>query len=292
LRQVFSDPEMFTVHPPITAHANFGDEGAANHSRICSDYGEAGVGVFVYGNEHAEGRFPVRQRIEASRAVARQHGVTERSIFLQQNPAAIDAGAFHNDVVAVANGPVLFYHEQAFETESEQQAFALLTEQCPDFNPICVPQSDVSMDEAIRTYLFNSQLLASNDGNMSEMVLLAPIECSESESVMTYLQKLSRDEAQPIRDVMFVDVRQSMSNGGGPACLRLRVALSEAELAAVDDRFLATDTKLDALEGWISEFYRESLSAEDLGSPEFMEECFRALKALEVTLDLECFYPF
>jgi succinylarginine dihydrolase len=292
LRQVFADADKFQVHPPLTAHTMFGDEGAANHSRLALSYGEKGIGLFVYGDPGKAERYPVRQRLQASIAVARQHGVVETSLFLQQNPVAIDAGAFHNDVVAVANGPILFHHELAFEKQSEETAFAALRSAVPGFKNICVPDSAVSLAEAIQTYLFNSQLLASPNGDLDEMVLLAPVECAESDAVMAYLQDLSRDETQPIRDVMFVDVRQSMSNGGGPACLRLRVLLSEAELNAVDDRFLATEAKLDALEDWIRQFYRENLNPEDLRSPEFMGEALRTFKALEVVLGLEGFYPF
>ncbi len=291
LKQIFADAECFVVHAPITAHQKLGDEGAANHNRLAVAYGEPGAHVYVYGDDEAEGNFPVRQRLLASEAVARQHGTLPDSIFLQQNPVAIEAGAFHNDVVAVANGPVLFHHELAFEPASQALAFGQLA-QGGNFSPVCVPDSEVSLADAIQSYLFNSQLLASASGDMTEMVLLAPTECSENEAVMAYLQKLSRDERQPIRDVMFADVRQSMSNGGGPACLRLRVVLTEAELAAVDDRFLATDSKLDDLENWVQQFYRETLSPDDLKSPEFMDECYRALKALEVVLGIEGFYPF
>ena len=292
LRQVFADSERFQIHPPVTGHQMFGDEGAANHSRICESYGHKGIGVFVYGDPTAAGGNPVRQRLQASLAVARQHGVSENSIFLQQNPIAIEGGAFHNDVVAVANGPVLFHHELAFEKASETLAFSALKSSIPGFTNVCVPESAVSLDEAIRSYLFNSQLLASPGGEMDEMVLLAPMECSESDAVMNYLQDLSRDENQPIRDVMFVDVRQSMSNGGGPACLRLRVALTESELAAVDERFIATESKLDDLEDWVNQFYRANLDPADLQSPEFMSEALRTLKALEVVLGIEGFYPF
>lgn len=293
LQQVFSDPGRFEIHGPIAAHPTFGDEGAANHSRLCMNYGGKGVGLFVHGDgEQMPVNFPARQTLQASRGVARQHGVMSSSVFLQQNPAAIDGGAFHNDVVAVANGPVLFYHESAFEPAARDIAFAQLTEAVEGFRPICVPASAVSLEDAIRSYLFNSQLLASPEGDMSEMVLIAPLECQETESVQKFLMALSRDSSQPIRDVVFVDVRQSMSNGGGPACLRLRVALSEDELQAVDQRFMATEPVLDNLEQWVSDFYREDLSPKDLMDPQFMAESMRTLKALEVVLGLEGYYAF
>ena len=293
LQQVFSDPKRFEVHAPITAHPAFGDEGAANHSRLCASYDSQGIGLFVHGDgEHMPSKFPARQTLQASHGVARQHGVLATSVFLQQNPEAIDGGAFHNDVVAVANGPVLFYHESAFELAARELAFAQLVKSVPDFRPILVPASAVSLEDAIRSYLFNSQLLASPEGNMDEMVLIAPMECQETDSVREYLLTLSRDHSQPIRDVVFVDVRQSMSNGGGPACLRLRVALTEQEFEAVDQRFIATESVLDNLEQWVNKFYRDDLSPLDLQDPTFMDECQRTLKALEVVLGLEGFYAF
>lgn len=297
LSTVFADTDHFEIHGPITGHPAFGDEGAANHNRLCSAYGDKGVGLFVHGDaasreEQAPTRFPARQMLEASRAVARQHGVTDDSIFLQQNPAAIDGGAFHNDVVAVSNGPVLFYHETAFLPAAANHAFAQIKTKVPNFEPVCVPVTAVSLDDAIRSYLFNGQLLASPNGEMTEMTLVAPLECQEVDSVRLYLQSLSRDESQPIRDVVFVDVRQSMSNGGGPACLRLRVVLNEAELAAVDQRFIATDSVLDELEEWVNSFYRDEVRPPDLKDPAFMEESMRALKALEVAIGVPGFYPF
>jgi succinylarginine dihydrolase len=293
LRQVFADADKFTVHPPLTAHPQFGDEGAANHNRLTSAYGATGIGVFVYGNgEPAPQVYPARQTLAASRAVARQHGVAEQSLFLKQNPDAIDAGAFHNDVVAVANGPVLFFHEQAFNRESEVAALARLEAAVPGFTPIRVPADQVSLADAIGSYLFNSQLLAAPNGDMAEMTLVAPMECAENPAVRDYLEALSRDQQQPIRDVVFVDVRQSMANGGGPACLRLRVVLTEAELAAVDQRFMANNHTLDQLEAWVEDFYRDDLAPEDLSDPAFMDEAYRALKALEVVLGIEGFYAF
>ena len=291
LNQVFADTDYFAVHPPLMVHAKFGDEGAANHNRICSDYGEQGVGLFVYGDGQAV-KFPARQTYLASQAVARQHGVLDRSVFLKQSAAAIDAGAFHNDVVAVANGPVLFFHESAYEQKDFQVAAEQIRKYVPDFKPLCVPASKVSLEDAISSYLFNSQLVATPTGDVSDMTLIAPVECQQNPAVLDYLQQLSRDNSQPIRDVVFVDVRQSMSNGGGPACLRLRVQLSEEELAHVDQRFIVDTQVLEMLTQWVSDFYRDELAPADLLDPGFMDECFRALKALEVILDINGYYAF
>lgn len=110
LRLAFADPG-FVVHDPIPAP--FGDEGAANHMRLTSTHGDAGIEIFVYGE--AGGPFPARQHREASEAVARAHRLDPaRTLLVEQSPEAIAAGAFHNDVVAVANERTLFAHEQAF----------------------------------------------------------------------------------------------------------------------------------------------------------------------------------
>ncbi|ASP37287.1 N-succinylarginine dihydrolase [Bacterioplanes sanyensis] len=292
LQRIFHNPAVFSVHPALPATGAFADEGAANHGRLCSEHGQPGTGLFVWGRQRggdtSDLNFPARQTLEASQAIARQHGV-KQAVFLQQNAAAINAGAFHNDVVAVANGPVLFYHEQAYEAESQQAAFAQLRE-LGEFVPVCVPTAEVSLDEAIRSYLFNSQLLSGPDGDMSRMTLIAPTECQEVEAVAQYLQRLTADDSQPIRHVEFVDVRQSMSNGGGPACLRLRVLLSEKELEAVNPAFMLTEEKIDALQQWVRDHYRDSLHPLELLEPEFMHECHKAMVSLQQWLGCQDLY--
>jgi len=293
LRLIFSDNDHFKVHDALIGGPAFGDEGAANHSRLCESYGSEGVGLFVYGqakmqgNDLAPKNFPARQSLSASMAAARQHGV--RGVFLQQNPDIIDAGAFHNDVVAVANGPVLFHHESAFIKSDLNEALDQLNARLK-IQTIEVPEIAVSTQDAISSYLFNSQLLASPSGSFDDMHLIAPAECRETPSVHAYLQKLVKDKCQPIRHVTYVDVRQSMSNGGGPACLRLRVVLTEDELAAVRSGFILDEERLRLLEALVEKHYRESLLPEDLADPEFMTECYRALESLSKLFDLNDFY--
>ncbi|MFN4055028.1 MAG: N-succinylarginine dihydrolase, partial [Alishewanella aestuarii] len=121
LRAMFSDQRHFAHHQHLPDNDHFGDEGAANHTRLCSDYAKAGVEIFVYGrhafdsSKPAPSKYPARQTLEACQAVARLHGLSEHgTVYLQQNPAVIDQGVFHNDVIAVGNRNVLFYHQQAF----------------------------------------------------------------------------------------------------------------------------------------------------------------------------------
>ena len=269
----FGDTKHFAVHDAVPP--TFGDEGAANHMRLCESHDAPGVEVFVYGK--TGGRFPARQHEQASRLVARAHGLDPaRTVFIEQNPEAIAAGAFHNDVVAVANGPVLFTHAEAFA--DQQAAYAAIRAAFPALEVVEVPASAVSLAEAIRTYLFNAQLLTLPDGSMA---LIVPEECRESAAVWSWVETMLAGNG-PIRQVIPVDVRQSMANGGGPACLRLRVV---CDPATVDPRFLLDDAKADAIEQVIATYWPEQIDPADLGS-ESLARTVQAARArlLEILL--------
>jgi succinylarginine dihydrolase len=275
LRLAFADESRFAVHAPVPA--TFGDEGAANHMRLCAAHGEPGVEVFVYGTRG--GDFPVRQHVEASRAVARRHGLDpDRTLFVAQSEQAIAAGAFHNDVVAVANETVLFAHEQAFEDRSA--FYAELRRLLPEAEIVEVPAAAVSLEDAIRSYLFNAQLVTLPAGGMA---LILPEEARDTPGVWAWLQDMIAGNG-PIRELFVVDVRQSMANGGGPACLRLRVA---AEPEAVDPRFLADEAKLDRLSALVEAEWPERIEPEDLLDPVLWVRMEGARAALLGTLDLE-----
>lgn len=252
LQVAFCDTRHFAVHGPVPAP--FGDEGAANHMRLADRHDTLGVEIFVYGR--SGGPFPARQHLEASKAVARLHGLdTARTLFVQQSDEAIAAGAFHNDVVAVANERVLFAHEQAF---AEKDAFyTALRDALPSVEIVEVPASAVSLSDAIRSYLFNAQLVTLPTG---EMALVVPTESREVASVWRWLEQMVAGNG-PIRRVIPVDVRQSMANGGGPACLRLRVV---ADPATVDPRFLVDEVRLDAIAAIVREYWPEEIAPDDL----------------------------
>ncbi|MDT8281080.1 MAG: N-succinylarginine dihydrolase, partial [Erythrobacter sp.] len=270
----FGDTQHFAIHDAVPP--SFGDEGAANHMRLCESHAAPGVEVFVYGK--TGGRFPARQHEQASRLVARAHGLDPaRAVFIEQNPAAIEAGAFHNDVVAVANGPVLFTHAEAFA--DQQLAYDAIRTAFPALEVVEVPSSAVSLQEAIRTYLFNAQLLTLPDGSMA---LIVPEECRESTSVWAWAQAMLASNG-PIRQVIPVDVKQSMANGGGPACLRLRVV---CDPATVDPRFLLTEAKADLIERTIAAHWPEQIDPADLGSENLTNSVISARLALLDTLDL------
>jgi len=271
----FADSRHFAVHGPVPP--TFGDEGAANHMRFCEGHGAAGVEVFVYGRPG--GRFPARQHEQASRLVARAHGLDpEKCVFIEQNPAAIEAGAFHNDVVSVANERVLFTHAEAFA--DQQGAYDAIRAAFPALEVVEVPSSAVTLQEAIRTYLFNAQLLTLPDGSMA---LIVPEECRESASVWAYCESMMASNG-PIREVIPVDVRQSMANGGGPACLRLRVV---CDPATVDPRFLLDEAKADRIEEVIGRTWPEQIDPADIGSEALDAQVIAARAALLTVLELE-----
>jgi len=274
LRLAFADTAYFAVHEPVPD--TFGDEGAANHMRMCASHDAGGVEIFVYGLRG--GAFPVRQHVEAGEAVARLHGLDPaRTLFVQQSEAAIAAGAFHNDVVAVANENVLFAHEQAFE---DRDGFhATLKRLLPEAEIVEVPASAVSLADAIRSYLFNAQLVTLPEGGMA---LILPGEARDTPAVWTWLQELVAGNG-PIRRLCVVDVRESMANGGGPACLRLRVV---ADPAHVDPRFLVDETKLDRIADCIAQSWPEQIAPADLADPALWPRIETARRALLDLLDL------
>jgi succinylarginine dihydrolase len=274
LHAAFADDSKFAVHPPVPS--SFGDEGAANHMRLGASHGESGVEVFVYGVRG--GAFPARQHVEASKAIARLNRLDpERTLFVAQSEAAIAAGAFHNDVVAVANENVLFAHEQAFD--DRPGFYAALKRLVPELEIVEVPASVVSLEDAIKSYLFNAQLVTLPEGSMA---LILPEEARETPSVWSWLEQMVAGNGA-IRDLRVVDVRQSMANGGGPACLRLRVV---ADPATIDPRFLVDAAKLDRIAEIIAREWPEQIAPDDLRAPQTWTRIESARQALYKQLDL------
>lgn len=299
LKAMFKDESVFVHHESLPRTPAFGDEGAANHTRFCEDYGHAGLQFFVYGQiafdttAQAPKKFPARQTLEASKAIARLHKLKdEQCVFAQQNPAAIDAGAFHNDVVSVGNKNVLFYHEDAFLASEDTigelgRKFSKLSK--IPFRPVLVPTKKVPLADAVKSYLFNSQLLSLPNGNMC---LVAPQECQETESVRLYTEELVKSPESPIKDILYFDLRQSMQNGGGPACLRLRVALNENEIAKTNKKVLMNDALYSELTTWANKHYRDRLAIADLADPKLVIESRTALDELTKILNLGSVYSF
>ena len=297
LRAIFHDIDHFAVHDALPGTPAFGDEGAANHTRLCKNHGSAAVEMFVYGRTEfdasasAPKKYPARQTLEASQAVARLHGLSaERTVYIQQNPDVIDQGVFHNDVIAVGNGNVLFYHDQAFADEagSLDQLRRAMDGVGAELNTIRVDTGAVSVADAVASYLFNSQLLSKDNGKMA---LVIPQECQENAAVAAYLQGLVAS-GNAVDELIHFDLRQSMRNGGGPACLRLRVALTDAEAAAMHQGVVMTEALYHTLVAWVEKHYRDRLDPSDLADPALAIEVHTALEDLSRILGLPGLYDF
>ena len=294
LKALFSDPKRFVHHAPLPAAEMFGDEGAANHTRFCSGYGDPGVHLFVYGkstvdrNTGAPPRYPARQTLEASQAVARLHGLdSKRLVFAQQSPFAIDAGVFHSDVIAVGNQNVFLFHQQAFVHQGELRR-EIESKAGSELHLIEVAAADITLKDAVATYLFNSQLVTLPGGKMA---LIVPQECRDSIPIWAYLQQLV-DDHEVIERIEVVDVRQSMENGGGPACLRLRIVLTDDEIRSINRFTLFDDDLFQRLNAWIDRHYRDQLHEADLGDPLLLDESRAALDELTQLLRLGSLYSF
>jgi succinylarginine dihydrolase len=293
LRRLFPDEAHFAVHDPLPAQPHFADEGAANHVRLCAEHGAPGVNLFVWGRkawERWDGKFPARQTREAFDAIERRHGAA-RAVFPQQGRAAIEGGAFHNDVVCVGTRECLLFHERAFEDRAgmERQVRAAARGL---FEPafVEISEADLPMADLVASYLFNSQLLALPGED--RLVLLAPAETRDNPRAYAVAESLASSNG-PIGRVEYVDVRQSMRNGGGPACLRLRVVLTDAELAAANPAQRFAPDLHAALADWVTRRYRDRLAPADLADPLLLTESREALDELARILDLgDNFYPF
>lgn len=295
LQAIFRDEKHFAHHQPLPLGDHFGDEGAANHTRFCNEYNSAGVEFFVYGKFAFDNskpfpqKFPARQTFEASQAIARLHQLNAaKTVYAQQHPDVIDAGVFHNDVISVGNQDCLFYHENAFL--NTQQVLDDLQSAFGDtpLHFVKVPVAQVSVEDAVNSYLFNSQLVTLSPGHMA---IIAPSECHENNNVRQYLEQVVELD-NPIKEVKIYDVKQSMRNGGGPACLRQRVVLNETEMKAVNQSVLINDDLYTTLCAWVEKHYRDSMSESDLADPQLLVESRTALDELTQILNLGSVYPF
>ena len=270
LRHIFPEPH-FAHHAPLPGHAAFSDEGAANHMRLAPSHGEAGADVFVYGG--ASTRYPARQSRAAFEAVVRLHGLAhERTVFLEQRAEAIDAGVFHNDVIAMSNGPLMIYHEKAYTALDPRLA---------RFACAMITDKELPLADAVSTYFFNSQLVSLPGGGMA---VIAPRECEENRHSKATFDRLLREGH--VTHVYYLDVRESMKNGGGPACLRLRVPMTSAALAAVHPHVILDNSLYGTLCRWIENHYRDKIAPDDLRDVALAEESANAFAELSNILKM------
>ena len=296
-RAIFADAERFVVHNPLPSTSQWSDEGAANHSRLATSHGTVhlfGWGRRAFGSSASISasteRFIARQTFEASAAVARLHELHAGvPLPWQQDPAGIDAGAFHTDVLAVANRSLLLVHERAFVNLGgllDELGDRLGTE----FRACIASNDELPVEAAVRSYPFNSQLLDLPDGSMA---IIAPSESESCAETKRYLDRVVSED-NPVGAVHYTDVNQSMNNGGGPACLRLRVPLTDAEESAITThaRVLIDDALLEELETWVKQHYRDRLTLNDFADPALLTECRTALDELTGILRLGSVYAF
>jgi succinylarginine dihydrolase len=292
LRKIFADERFFRVHDPLPRADPFADEGAANHSRFCAEHGDTGLHLFVFGRDGLRGNlaprtFPARQTHQASEAICRQHGIDpNRVIFAQQNPATIDAGVFHNDVIATANRDIFFYHELAYVDTPRVintlcEKFEVLTGR--SLRLIEVTAQELPLEQVVASYLFNSQIITDSAGHA---VLVAPKECERLPRVRAYLAGLQQCADCPFKSAVFVDVNQSMRNGGGPACLRLRVVLTDEQLQSIKAKVLLTDDLYNQLRECICAMYPKAVSQQNFRDPGFVQQCRAAVSCISEILEL------
>lgn len=293
LQAIFSNESFFHVHPPLPAAVHLSDEGAANHTRLCDQFGNPGVELFVYGRDAhlvepstTVKRFPERQTLQACQAIARRHHLRpEATLFVPQSREAIDAGVFHNDVISVGHRNTLLYHQQAFaegeaSVRSISERYHAITG--TSLNCVQVTSKELSLDEAVSTYLFNSQLIT-RPGADDDLIMLCPTDCEQNENARACLDRLVADD-NPIREVHYLDLRQSMNNGGGPACLRLRVAMTPHQIRAMHQGIRFNDDLFSQLVSWVEKHYRDELKLEDLRDPHLVDESRAALDELSTIL--------
>lgn len=283
LRKVFADESRFVVHAPLPSGEQFADEGAANHIRLASEAGA--FHVFGWGRHGFEANpagpklHPARQTREASVALSRLLGVAKFGLF-QQDPRGIDGGAFHTDVLACGTGALLLCHELAFVDVDAR--IAELEAALGKTLVTCVArEAELCLAEAVRTYVFNSQLVEHAGG----IALLAPKE-ADSGPARAFLDRV------PVNELHFVEVNASMKNGGGPACLRLSVIMSDDERNALGARVLVDDDLDEKLVAWVERHYRDRLAQDDLRDPSLWSEVKRAFDELSQLLELGSIWDF
>ena len=299
LRSIFANAKHFVVHDALPAGGQFGDEGAANHTRLFTSTAREAVHLFAWGRRAFAGpgspaisaptMYPARQTYESSQALARLLAVKpSAAIFPQQHPLGIDAGAFHTDVLAVGSGRVLLLHELAFAEPCALLA-KLQAQLGESFCPVFASESELPAAHAVAAYPFNSQLLILAEDNYC---VVAPEESREDAYARRFFERVVADPGNPIQAVHYLRLSDSMQNGGGPACLRQRISMTDAERAAVTARVFADDALSNELEAWVGKHYRDRLDANDLRDVKLHREVLTALDELTQILRLGAVYDF
>ncbi len=299
LKAIFPSTTFFTHHPPLPYHPHFLDEGSANHIRFYTDVRYVGVHLFSYGkvgnmgDHYPERKYPPRQTLEAQQAIVRSHRLdSSQVVYAMQTTEALNHGVFHNDIISMGCHDLFIYHELAFRDSD-----IVIPELQEKFTDVCgqplrlleVSNKEISLTEAVKSYFFNSEMIKLPD---SGFVLFCPEQCRTHRNVHQFLEQHLKDPDSPLSDVHYIPLSQSMRNGGGPACLRFPIILTESEINEVHPNIFLTDKLYGYLSEWITTYYRDSLKLEDLADPALVDETQEALNKLTQILDLGHIYDF
>ena len=283
-KKVFHNTKYFTIHPPLPACYELFDEGAANHTRFCMKDSSCGLHLFVWGRSMRAScmpkQYPARQTLEAEEAIVRRHLLDpDRVIFCQQNPSVIDKGVFHNDVIATGHNDLFFVHEDAFV--DTPKILRVLEKKLP-IRACVIARKMLSVEEAVRTYLFNSQIISVND----QTFLIASKEVKKSHGCQKALERL---KSFGVNEVLYVDLDESMKNGGGAACLRLRLIVSDAEWQKILPTVIFTSDLYEELKECVEQYYPEKLCLKDLLDPKVQKQLEKAYKRVYQILKITYF---
>jgi len=282
-REIFPHPSVFSIHPPLPS-SELRDEGAANHTRF-----EGGYHLFVYGDPTGSTpgfeNIPRRQSLAAQKIIAHSAGLHhDKVLYLQQSDQALKAGVFHNDVAAVGFEHTYLCHEQAYhgglnDLEKLQTWYNINHDH--SLNLEMVSKQDLSLDDTVASYLFNTQWLSLKNHTVK---VLTPTQCQQNAHASNAIDQWMHTHQNWTFE--YINLNESMNNGGGPACLRLRLPLTQNELEHVHPGVFLTQKKYEVIRQWIETYYPSHFSLSDVLDPEFRQRQKNALQALYYHLDL------
>ena len=225
------------------------DEGSANSIRLWHKKNQCGVNIFVYGKPNA--RYPIRQSKSSCEKII---NITKprHYILLEQTKEAIDAGVFHNDVIAFGFKNTIICHEKAFSNQKQElkKLKKIFTNSLnAPLNIVEIANNSLSLNAAVKTYLFNSQVIEINN----KFELICPIEVKENPNSYKITEKWVTNGL--FNKVHFVNIKSSLKNGGGPACLRLCLYLNDNEVKKIPTKFKLDKTKYKKISKIILEHY-------------------------------------
>ncbi|HYQ17449.1 MAG TPA: N-succinylarginine dihydrolase, partial [Polyangiaceae bacterium] len=190
-------------------------------------------------------------------------------------------------VLAVGNGSLLLLHERAF-VDTAALLDELRARLGADFRAIVGSEAELPLKDAVAAYPFNSQLLTLPSGQMH---IVAPLEAHNNAAARRFLER-ALAECSLISGIDYLDVNGSMKNGGGPACLRLRVPLDAAQLDHVLPSVSFDEQLEQKLTSIVERRYRDRLSLADIADPQLVREAHTALDELTQALGLGSVYDF